>query len=76
MKITVLMGSPNRSGSTNILVEEFACGATDAGHEVSVVDVAHANIHPCTGCVHCGYEGLCVQQKAWDVFNLAKEVYI
>ena len=31
MKIVVLQGSPNRMGSTNILVEEFTKGAQEAG---------------------------------------------
>ena len=62
MRIIILMGSPNRKGSTNILVENFVDGATEAGHECEVIDVCHANIHPCTGCVACGYEGPCVQK--------------
>ena len=62
MKITVLFGSPNRKGSTNILVESFVRGATEARHECEVLDVCHMNIHPCTGCVACGYEGPCVQK--------------
>ena len=62
MKITVLFGSPNRHGSTSILVENFVRGAAEAGHECEVLDVCHMNIHPCTGCVACGYEGPCVQK--------------
>ena len=62
MKITVLFGSPNRNGSTSILVENFVKGATEAGHECEVLDVCHMDIHPCTGCVACGYEGLCIQK--------------
>ena len=57
MKITVLMGSPNRKGSTSILVENFTKGAEEAGHSVEIIDVCHADIHPCIGCVKCGYEG-------------------
>ena len=62
MKITVLMGSPNRKGSTSILVESFTRGAEEAGHSVEIIDVCHADIHPCIGCVKCGYEGPCVQK--------------
>ena len=62
MKISVLMGSPNRKGSTSILVENFTRGAEEAGHTCEVIDVCHADIHPCTGCVACGYEGPCVQK--------------
>ena len=62
MRIVVLMGSPNRNGSTSILVENFVKGATEAGHDCEVIDVCHADVHPCTGCVACGYEGQCVQK--------------
>ena len=61
MKITILMGSPNKNGSTSILADEFKRGAEEAGHTCEVIDVCHANIHPCIGCVACGYEGPCVQ---------------
>ena len=57
MRIVILESSPNRHGSSNLLAERFAQGAQEAGHQVAFVDVAHADIHPCTGCVHCGYEG-------------------
>lgn len=61
MKIVVLEGSPNKNGSSNLLAERFICGAKEAGHSVRVIDAAHANIHPCIGCIHCGYEGPCSQ---------------
>lgn len=62
MKILVLESSPNRHGSSNMLAAEFIRGAKEAGHRVQVVDVAHADIHPCSGCVACGYEGPCAQK--------------
>ncbi len=62
MKITLLMGSPNRHGSTVILAEEFMRGAKESGHQTEIIDVCHLNVHPCTGCVRCGYEGPCVQK--------------
>ena len=72
MKIIVLMGSPNRKGSTGILVENFTKGAEEAGNTVEVIDVCHADIHPCTGCVKCGYEGPCVQKD--DVNMIRKKL--
>jgi len=72
MKIVILMGSPNRNGSTGILVSEFVRGAADAGHSCEVIDVCHADIHPCTGCVACGYEGPCVQKD--DVSEIRKKL--
>ena len=61
MKIVVLMGSPNRNGSTSILVDSFRKGAEEKGHNVEIIDVCGINVSPCTGCVACGYEGECVQ---------------
>lgn len=69
MRIEILMGSPNRKGSTSILVENFTKGAEAAGHTCEVIDVCHANIHPCTGCVHCGYEGPCVQKDDMETIR-------
>ncbi len=69
MKIAVLEGSPNRHGSSNLLAEEFMRGARQAGHTVEVIDAAHADLHPCTGCVHCGYEGPCVQKDDMEKFR-------
>lgn len=69
MNIIVLMGSPNRKGSTGILVENFIKGASESGHSCEVIDVCHADIHPCTGCVACGYEGPCVQKDDVDAIR-------
>lgn len=66
MKIVILEGSPNRRGSSNMLADDFKRGAEEAGHIVEVIDAAHAKIHPCTGCIHCGYEGPCVQKDEME----------
>lgn len=66
MKIIILEGSPNRKGSSNLLADCFKQGAEEAGHTVEIIDAAHADIHPCTGCIHCGYEGPCVQKDEID----------
>ena len=44
MKIVVLMGSPNKKGSTAVLVDHFKRGAEESGHEVEVIDVCHADV--------------------------------
>lgn len=62
MKIVVLEGSPNKKGSSNLLAENFIRGAEESGHSIQIIDAAHMNVHPCTGCIHCGYEGPCVQK--------------
>ena len=72
MKIVVLEGSPNKKGSTHLLADCFRQGAEEAGHTVELIDVAHADLHPCTGCIHCGYEGPCVQKD--DVERIRRKI--
>ena len=69
MNIVILQGSPNRDGSTAMMADEFARGARKAGHTVERVDVADADIAPCTGCVACGYEGPCVQRDGMEALR-------
>ena len=69
MKIAVLKGSPNINGSSNMLAENFIEGALESGHEIIEIDAAHADIFPCIGCVHCGYEGECVLNDDMDDFR-------
>lgn len=69
MQIVILMGSPNRNGSTSILVDSFARGAREAGHSCEIVDVCRADVHPCIGCVRCGYEGPCVQKDGVETIR-------
>ncbi len=59
MKIVVLEGSPHKKGSSNLLAEQFIKGAKEAGHSVTVLDLAHMDVHPCMGCEHCGMDGDC-----------------
>ena len=39
---------------------------------MEVIDVCHADIHPCIGCVKCGYEGPCAQKD--DVEQIRKKL--
>ncbi len=59
MRIAVLMGSPNAGGSTALLVRRFVKGAEEKGHECEVFNVCGMDVHPCSGCLRCGYEGPC-----------------
>lgn len=62
MKILVIESSPHKNGSSNLLAGEFIRGAREAGHEVTVFDAGHADLHPCLGCGACGMSGPCVQK--------------
>jgi multimeric flavodoxin WrbA len=61
MNILVLESSPHRHGSSNMIAEEFARGAEEHGHDVTVIDVARKRIGPCMGCDRCRISGECVQ---------------
>ena len=69
MNIVVLEGSPNQHGSSNLLADAFIRGAAEARHAVEVIDAAHAHLHPCIGCIRCGYEGPCVQKDDMEQFR-------
>lgn len=62
MKIVIVKGSPHKNGSSNLLAEQFARGAREAGHSIVELDAAHMAIHPCLGCDSCGMDGPCVQK--------------
>lgn len=69
MKIVVLKGSPNKHGSSNLLAQQFIRGAEEVGHAIEIIDAVHSDLHPCTGCVCCGYEGPCVQKDDMEKFR-------
>ena len=69
MRIVMALGSPNRHGSSALLAERFKEGAEASGHSVVTLDVAHAKLRPCLGCVKCGYEGPCAQHDAMEGFK-------
>ena len=85
--VLVLNGSPRRNGNTAALVDAFAEGAAQAGHDVVRFDVALMDIAPCRGCLGGGADadGPCVQKddmdavyaayRAADVVVLASPMY-
>ena len=63
MKIAILNGSP-RIGNTAAMVNAFAEGAKEAGHEVDILHVGKMKIGGCLACEYCHSkgEGKCVQK--------------
>lgn len=56
-KVLILSGSPRKGGNSDILCDEFAKGAADAGNEVEKIFVAEKKIAMCTGCYFCRKSG-------------------
>ena len=63
MKIAILNGSP-RKQNTEAMVNAFAEGAKEAGHEVEILHVGRMNIAGCKGCAYCHTKGggKCIQK--------------
>ena len=57
MKVLILSGSPRKGGNSDILCDEFAKGAIEAGNSVEKIRVAEKKIEPCTGCYFCKNNG-------------------
>ena len=63
MKITILNGSPRANGNTEIMAKEFEKGAKEAGHEVTLINLAGKKVTGCLGCQYCfSHNGECVQK--------------
>lgn len=71
MKIIVLIGSPHQ-GSTDLLAQSFYQGAKSSHHDVDIIDITKLDIHPCIGCIQCGYEGPCCQKD--DMEKLKEKI--
>lgn len=56
-KVLLISSSPRIGGNSDILCDQFAKGAAEAGAEVEKIVLKEKEIHYCTGC------GLCVQRK-------------
>lgn len=85
-KVLILSGSPRKGGNSDILCDEFARGAQEAGNEVEKIRVASKKIHPCSACYYCrDHGGACVHKDDMaevlqkmidsDVLVLASPVY-
>lgn len=84
-KVLILSGSPRKGGNSDLLCDELARGATEAGHTVEKIRVAEKRIGYCLGCYACKDSGVCVQKDDMaellqkmidaDVLVLASPVY-
>ena len=79
MNILILQGSPRKSGSTVWMAEEYRKAAEEAGHNVTLVDVAHKKIAGCLACEYChgNGNGACVQKDDMqEIYPLLAEAEV
>lgn len=56
-KVLILSGSPRKGGNSDLLCDEFARGAKEAGNEVEKIRVADKKISFCRACYFCRASG-------------------
>lgn len=73
MRITILNGSPRPGGNTEIMAHAFEKGALEAGHEVTLINLAGKKVAGCLGCQYCfAHDGECVQKD--DMADILKVI--
>ena len=60
-KILVISSSGRKGGNSDLLCDQFAKGAREAGHEVEKIRLAEKKVGYCTGCYACQKLHKCVQ---------------
>ena len=83
--VLIIGGSPRIGGNSDLLCDQFAKGASEAGNQVEKISLAGKKIGFCTACYTCEKTGACPQKDdaaaiiekmlAADVIVLATPVY-
>lgn len=71
-KVLIISTSLRNGSNSDILAEEFAKGAQDAGHDISKISLAEKAINFCKGCLVCQTTHRCVIQD--DAVKIAEEM--
>lgn len=70
--IVIVSSTPRKNGNSDVLAEEFARGAREAGHAVEKINLRECNLHFCIGCMACAKLGRCVLED--DINGLLPRV--
>ena len=64
--IIVISSSPRIEGNSDILTNQFICGAKESGHKVCKINFSNKNINYCKGCLSCQLTSRCLQDDDMD----------
>ena len=64
--VVVISSTPRINGNSEILAQEFARGAKDAGHSVEVITLRNYNLKYCIGCYACHRTGKCIHDDGMN----------
>lgn len=59
MNVLIISSSPRKGGNSDLLCEQFAKGAAEAGHEVEKVNLREKKLSPCRACYGCMKDHVC-----------------
>ena len=62
-KVLILSGSPVKGGNSDLLCDEFMCGAVEAGNTVEKIRVSEKKIGYCSACYYCQTSGGVCEKK-------------
>ena len=60
--VLIISASPRKGGNSDILCDQFALGAQEAGNSVEKIFLREKRINFCLGCLACLKTGRCVQR--------------
>lgn len=69
--LVISSGRPH--GNTSQLVDSFAKGARDAGHQAEIISLLQTKLEPCLGCNICKQGKPCIQKD--DFTNLVPKIH-
>ena len=59
MKVLIISSSPRKGGNSDVLCDQFAKGAAEAGYEVEKVNLREKRLSPCRACYACMENHIC-----------------
>ena len=63
-KVLIISTSLRGGSNSDILANECAKGAKEAGHDVELLSLKGKDIKYCIGCLSCQRNGMCVDRKS------------
>ena len=74
MKAIGLVGSPRKSGNTEILTRHTLTAIEEEGLDTELIRLAELDIKPCTACYVCKKEESCtIDDDLWPIYTKMKE---
>jgi multimeric flavodoxin WrbA len=72
-KVLIISTSPRKGGNSDMLADQFAKGAAEAGNDVEKISLADKNIGFCRGCLACQKMKRCVIRDDADAIEQKME---